>query len=119
MVAPAYNAVIRQDGEWWIGWIEEIPGVNSQGATDLTPDTLSLGVVQDLGVGHTGRSVYLPIEVKYRRRWSESDLKGVEFFRKKYECHLPLIVTRERAHFAADANERFRIPLPLFLLLFD
>lgn len=30
---PNHNAVIRQDGEWWIGWIEEVPGVNSQGAT--------------------------------------------------------------------------------------
>lgn len=28
-----YTAVIRQDGEWWIGWVEEVPGVNSQGAT--------------------------------------------------------------------------------------
>jgi predicted RNase H-like HicB family nuclease len=28
-----YTAVIQQDGGWWIGWIEEIPGVNSQGAT--------------------------------------------------------------------------------------
>ena len=28
-----YSAVIRQDGEWWIGWVEEVPGVNSQGAT--------------------------------------------------------------------------------------
>ena len=26
-----YTAVVRQDGEWWIGWIQEIPGVNSQG----------------------------------------------------------------------------------------
>ena len=28
-----YRAVIQQDGQWWIGWIEEIPVVNSQGAT--------------------------------------------------------------------------------------
>lgn len=28
-----YKAILRRDGEWWIGWIEEIPGVNSQGAT--------------------------------------------------------------------------------------
>jgi predicted RNase H-like HicB family nuclease len=28
-----YTAAIKRDGEWWIGWIEEIPGVNSQGAT--------------------------------------------------------------------------------------
>jgi predicted RNase H-like HicB family nuclease len=28
-----YKAVIQRDGEWWVGWVEEIPGVNSQGAT--------------------------------------------------------------------------------------
>ena len=28
-----YTAVVRQDEDWWIGWIEEIPGVNSQGAS--------------------------------------------------------------------------------------
>ena len=33
MTAPNYSAVIRRDEEWWIGWIEEVPGVNSQGAT--------------------------------------------------------------------------------------
>lgn len=25
-----YTAITKQDGEWWIGWIEEIPGVNCQ-----------------------------------------------------------------------------------------
>ena len=29
----AYTAVVQQDGDWWIGWIEEVPGVNSQGST--------------------------------------------------------------------------------------
>jgi len=28
-----YTAVIKQDGPWWIGWIEEIAGVNSQAET--------------------------------------------------------------------------------------
>ena len=28
--ARAYTAVIRQDGSWWIGWVEEVPGVNAQ-----------------------------------------------------------------------------------------
>jgi predicted RNase H-like HicB family nuclease len=32
-MAGSYNAVIQQCGEWWIGWIEEVPGVNSQGQT--------------------------------------------------------------------------------------
>lgn len=25
-----YTAIIKQDGRWWIGWIEEVPGVNCQ-----------------------------------------------------------------------------------------
>jgi hypothetical protein len=25
-----YTAVVRQSGDWWIGWIEEVPGVNCQ-----------------------------------------------------------------------------------------
>lgn len=28
-----YTAIIQQSGAWWIGWIEEIPGVSSQGKT--------------------------------------------------------------------------------------
>lgn len=25
-----YTAVLKQDGDWWVGWIEEVPGVNCQ-----------------------------------------------------------------------------------------
>ena len=25
-----YTAVVKQDADWWIGWIEEVPGVNCQ-----------------------------------------------------------------------------------------
>jgi predicted RNase H-like HicB family nuclease len=32
-MAVGYTAVIQQYGDWWIGWVEEVPGVNSQGAT--------------------------------------------------------------------------------------
>lgn len=28
-----YTAVVKHDGDWWIGWIEEVPGVNCQEAT--------------------------------------------------------------------------------------
>lgn len=28
-----FTAVIKQDGDWWIGWIEEIAGVNCQEKT--------------------------------------------------------------------------------------
>lgn len=32
-MAASYTAVIQQHGKWWIGWVEEVSGVNSQGAT--------------------------------------------------------------------------------------
>ena len=28
-----FTAVVKQDGEWWIGWIEEVPGVSCQETT--------------------------------------------------------------------------------------
>ena len=28
-----YTAIVKRSGEWWIGWIEEIPGVNCQERT--------------------------------------------------------------------------------------
>jgi predicted RNase H-like HicB family nuclease len=28
-----YTAIVKQSGEWWIGWIEEVPGVNCQEAS--------------------------------------------------------------------------------------
>lgn len=28
-----YTAVVKKAGAWWIGWIEEVPGVNCQEAS--------------------------------------------------------------------------------------
>ena len=28
-----YTAVVKEDSGWWIGWIEEVPGVNCQERT--------------------------------------------------------------------------------------
>ena len=25
-----YTVVLKQKGDWWIGWVEEVPGVNCQ-----------------------------------------------------------------------------------------
>jgi predicted RNase H-like HicB family nuclease len=36
-----YTAIIKQDGHWWIGWIEEISGVNCQ---EKTRDELLLSL---------------------------------------------------------------------------
>lgn len=32
-MGTSYTAVVQRDGERWIGWVEEVPGVNSQGRT--------------------------------------------------------------------------------------
>ncbi len=32
-MATSYTAMIQRNGKWWIGWLEEIPGVNGQGTT--------------------------------------------------------------------------------------
>ncbi len=28
-----FTAVFEQEGEWWVGYIEELPGANTQGRT--------------------------------------------------------------------------------------
>jgi predicted RNase H-like HicB family nuclease len=30
LMSNTYTAIIKQDGDCWIGWIEEIPGTNCQ-----------------------------------------------------------------------------------------
>jgi predicted RNase H-like HicB family nuclease len=32
-IQPEFTAVIKESGGWWIGWIEEVPGVNCQERT--------------------------------------------------------------------------------------
>ena len=44
-----YTAVIKQDDGWWIGWIEEIPGVNCQEKTrDELMETLRVTLKEAL-----------------------------------------------------------------------
>jgi predicted RNase H-like HicB family nuclease len=28
-----YTSIIQKEGDWWVGWVEEIPGVNCQERT--------------------------------------------------------------------------------------
>jgi predicted RNase H-like HicB family nuclease len=32
-MSNTYTAITKKDGDWWIGWIEEIPGINCQEKT--------------------------------------------------------------------------------------
>lgn len=44
-----YTALIQQRGDWWIGWIEEIPGVNCQEKTrEELLDTLKITLLEAL-----------------------------------------------------------------------
>ncbi|HUY76183.1 MAG TPA: type II toxin-antitoxin system HicB family antitoxin [Ktedonobacterales bacterium] len=40
-----FTAVFEQSGDWWIGYVEELPGANTQGATlDEARDNLKEAV---------------------------------------------------------------------------
>jgi len=39
-----YRAVIKRSGEWWIGWLIDLPGVNAQEKTKAE-------LLESLGVG--------------------------------------------------------------------
>lgn len=44
-----YTAVLKESGPWWIGWIEEIPGVNCQERTrDELVETLRVTLQEAL-----------------------------------------------------------------------
>ncbi|MDY7017673.1 MAG: type II toxin-antitoxin system HicB family antitoxin [Nitrospirota bacterium] len=46
-----YTAVIKQEGDYWIGWIEEIPGVNCQERTyEALKETLEVTLKEALGL---------------------------------------------------------------------
>jgi hypothetical protein len=33
MAEVTYTALVKQSGDWWIGWVQEVPGVNAQERT--------------------------------------------------------------------------------------
>lgn len=48
-MAQIYTAQIQHRGEWWIGWIREIPGVNCQEKTrEELIETLEITLVEAL-----------------------------------------------------------------------
>ena len=44
-----FTAVVKKDGPWWIGWVEEVPGVNCQERTrDALLKTLRITLIEAL-----------------------------------------------------------------------
>ncbi len=49
-----YTAVVKQQGDCWIGWIEEVPGVNCQEPTrDTLLHTLKITLREALELNRT------------------------------------------------------------------
>jgi predicted RNase H-like HicB family nuclease len=49
-----YTAVIKKDDGWWIGWVEEIPGVNCQEKTkEKLLETLRITLKEALEMNKT------------------------------------------------------------------
>jgi len=48
-MSQTYTAVIKHEGPWWIGWIEEVPGVNCQeGTREELVETLRITLAEML-----------------------------------------------------------------------
>jgi len=46
-MANTFTAVTKQDDDWWIGWIEEVPGVNCQEHThDKLLESLRITLIE-------------------------------------------------------------------------
>ena len=44
-----YTAIVKQEEDWWVGWIEEIPGVNCQEKTyEKLKETLGITLKEAL-----------------------------------------------------------------------
>ena len=52
-MSNTYTAITQQDGDWWIGWIEEVPGGNCQEPTrEKLLDTLRVTLKEALDMNH-------------------------------------------------------------------
>jgi len=67
---------------------------------------------------HTGADAYLPVEVKYRNNFDQTELKEIRKFCGRFRSHTGIIVTKKWGDFGKK-DDLFYIPLPHFLLLFD
>lgn len=59
-MAQTYTAVVKQDEGWWIGWIEEVSGVNCQERTRaglLETLRVTLAEAIDFNKNHLARKI--------------------------------------------------------------
>lgn len=68
---------------------------------------------------HVAPNRFLPVEVKYKNTIRNEDFDGLRTFRRKFPRSLRPIIVTKRWESLGDSDNGFRIPLPIFLLLFD
>ena len=75
-----YTAIIQQQGDWWMGWVEEVAGVNSQARSreellenlrDALEEALEMNradvTPKTPAASQNGRISRLPLELRSRR----------------------------------------------------
>jgi len=77
----SYTAVVKQDGQWWIGWIEEVPGVNCQESTRdelLASLRITLGEALEMNRADAkeGTSAVLFHDTTNKQPFGKEDLQG-------------------------------------------
>ena len=65
-----FTAVFQREGKWWIGYIEELPGANTQGRTlDEARENLKEAVV---------------LIIEANRKLAQTELEGKEVIREEF-----------------------------------
>ncbi len=75
MLENRFTAVFERDGDWWIAYIEEIPGVNTQGKT--------------LEEARHNLKEAVSLVLEANRELAERELKGKEAIREELQIATP------------------------------
>lgn len=67
---------------------------------------------------HVGASRYLAVEVKYKEKVADSELRTIKNFCERFKCLTGIVVTKNWNDFGTK-DRLFYMSLPHFLLLFD
>ncbi len=64
-----FTAVFRKDGKWWIGFVEELPGANTQGRT--------------LAAARKNLKEAVTLVIEANRELAERELRGKEAIKEE------------------------------------
>lgn len=62
-----FTAIVKRDGDWWVGWVEEIPGANAQEKTKEELITSLKEAVKDI----------LELRCEEARKQAEDDFEEI------------------------------------------